>query len=173
METLVLNERHLDLNTVSKNIRNEVNRAKREHLEFRTISQQEHETHLRAYRKRKNLLMPPFALDVERRYYAVVKPDGTYLCSMALYLLDGRLVIQGVSIDEKCPYYAFSYLVYCGLQLSLKSGHLGLDLAGDGDWKRKWNPQSGQNSLKAGRSLTGGLFSKFLAKIYWTLKKTE
>ncbi|MBI4361416.1 hypothetical protein HY572_06640 [Candidatus Micrarchaeota archaeon] len=172
METLVLDASHLDLSAVSKNIRNEVNRAQRENLQVRVIPDSEHETHLRQYRKRKGLLMPPFDLDIPRTYYGAFTPDGTYLCSMALYPLDDRLVVQGVSIDEKSPYYAFSYLVYCGLDLSLKSGKVGLDLAGEGTWKHKWNPHPAQNSLKAGRSLTGGLFSKILAKFYWLFKKS-
>ncbi len=171
METLILDSEHLDLSRVSKNIRNEVNRGQRENVQFREISQTEHETQLRAYRKRKSLLMPPFVLKEKRTYYGLFTADGIYCCSLALYPFDGYLVIQGVSIAADCPYFAFSYLIYRCLQLSLDLESNGLDLAGEGVWKHKWNPKPFTNSFKPGRSLTGGRISGLLAKLYWFFKK--
>ena len=171
MKTLMLTSKHLDLSNVSKDVRNEINRAKREDMAFKEITREEHEKHLRQYRKRKNLLMPPFSLSVQRTFYGVYTRDGKYCCSLGLYPLDGFLHIQGTSISEDCPYYAFSFLIYTCLELSLSAGTNGLDLVGKGEWKMKWNPKEGTNSLKQGKSLTGGKISSILAKIYWKLMK--
>ncbi|MEM4255193.1 MAG: hypothetical protein QXR53_02590 [Candidatus Norongarragalinales archaeon] len=171
MKTLVLGSEHLDLTNVSKDVRNEINRAKREGMFFKEIAAEEHEKRLREYRKRKGLLMPPFSITAKRTFYGLYSKEGKYCCSLALYPLDGFLHIQGVSISNDCPYYAFSYLIYKCLELSVSGKFKGLDLVGEGGWKRKWNPKEAENSLKEPRSLIGGKISSILAKIYWKLVK--
>jgi hypothetical protein len=115
--------------------------------------------------------MPPFKLDVERRFFGIYTKEGKYCCSIALYpFKDDYLIIQGASIDAESPYYAFSCLIYRCLELSLRENFKGIDLAGPGTWKQKWQPKDFDNSHLAPRSLTGGRISKILAKIYWSFK---
>jgi hypothetical protein len=67
LKTLVLEGDRLEVENLPKDIRHEINRAVREGLVFKRITREEHETNLREYRKRKNLLMPPFKLNVDRK----------------------------------------------------------------------------------------------------------
>ncbi|MDD4983827.1 MAG: hypothetical protein PHH82_03240 [Candidatus ainarchaeum sp.] len=173
MKTLVLEKDWLNLNNLPKDIRHEINRGTREGLIFKEIIFDEHKKNLRQYRKRKGLLMPPFKLPFKRRYFGIYTINNKYCCSFALYKFkDGYLVIQGVSIDSESPYYAFSYLIYNSLKLSIEEGNLGLDLAGPADWKFKWNPKELMNSFpNPKKSLTGGRITKILAKLYWRFFK--
>ena len=147
MKTLVLDEVHTHLENLPHDIRHEIRRGQREGLVFKEISQEEHENFLRMYRKRKGLEMPPFYRKIERKYYGIFDKNGAYCCSAALFPHDNRLVIQGVSIGEKCPYYAFTFFIYKCLTKAIAENYKGLDLAGEGKWKRKWMPKEAHNTI--------------------------
>ncbi|HLD75846.1 MAG TPA: hypothetical protein VI874_02415 [Candidatus Norongarragalinales archaeon] len=152
---------------VEKDIRNELTRAAKEGIVFREITSVEHHEHLREYRRRKNLLMPPFHSDAPRTFWAVFSKSGSYLCSLGLFLHNQCFRIQAVSIDKNAPYFAFSWLLYNCLQQSAKNGFRGLDLAGLGSWKEKWAPALEEDGFKQSPSRFGGKITPILARIYW------